>query len=414
MINIKDLVERPNWYIKKFSDKNYNLVKEVKEVIGIYLEYQKGLTVEQDLRTKLNKISEKIKSDSSDSLREEATLISKAAKEQTSENENFKNEIEEIASHFPNPTADEINVGVGKTDNIVISTHLDELKEQTNAIPHWDFLEKNNLILSKEAGYISGSRHVIYSGKMVDLVRAVEQFMLDSHKAEGIELIEPPVIVNKKALFNTGQLPKFEEDLYKLDNNQYLIPTAEVPLTNLVTDRILNSEELPIRFAALTNCFRQEAGSAGKDTRGLIRLHQFRKVELVTIGHPFNEEVDFNNMLKQTCSLLESLKLPYRIISLSTGDTSFAAKKTYDVEVWMPGTGNYREVSSVSSAGDFQARRMNTRIKIDDKKQNVYTYNGSALAIERTIAAIIENYIDANGKVIVPTVLKKYISFEEI
>jgi len=268
-------------------------------------------------------------------------------------------------------------------------------------------------ILTEETAYISGARHVSYKGKTAQIVRAIEQLMIDTHLGEGVSLVEPPVMVNKEAMFNTGQLPKFEEDLFKLDNGQYLIPTAEVPVTNMVAGKIISPEELPIRMTAATSCFRSEAGSAGRDTRGIIRLHQFRKVELVTIGKPGEDEKDFNTILGLATSILDKLNLPYRLVELCTGDTSFGSERTVDIEVYMPGVKAYREISSVSRFGTFQSRRMKTRTKNEDgKKEFVNTFNGSGLAIERTLAAIVENYVNENKEVVVPDALKKYVDFD--
>lgn len=415
MINVKELVLNKDFFIKKFNDKGYDLEKEVDKVITLYKDYQKKLTIEQEIRTKLNTISKQIKSvKENENLKKEAIEISKKAKQITSEVNDHKKEIDLITSFFPNPSSDEVPVGKDENDNVVISTHWDEFKNKENSIPHWEFLDKKGYSMSDESGSISGTRQVIYKGKLALLVKAVERYMIEKHVSNDIELIEPPVIVNKEALFNTGQLPKFEEDLYKLENGQYLIPTAEVPLTNLVANKIISLNQLPIKFVAITNCFRQEAGAAGKDTRGLIRLHQFRKVELVTIGDPLKEDEDFNQMLEQSKSILDDLRIPYRIVLLSTGDSSFTSRKTYDIEVWMPGVKQYREISSISSIGDFQSRRMKTRIDLEEGKKFAYTYNGSALAIERTIAAIIENYVNKDGDLEIPKILEKYIFFKKI
>ncbi len=415
MIDLKKLIANKKEYLESFKNKNYNISKEVDNVILLYKEYSTLLNKEQKIREKLNNTTKEIKKDPKNiSLKKEAKEISLDAKKVSEKVVSLNVKIKDISSYFPNISSKETPIGKSEKDNVVLYSKLDELKENKNARPHWDILEKKNLVLLKESSLISGPRQVIYNGKAALVIKALEKFMLEENAIKGFTIIEPPVIVNKQALYNTSQLPKFEEDLFKLNNDQYLIPTAEVPLTNLVANKIIEQDSLPLKYTAGTNCFRKEAGSAGKDTRGLIRLHQFRKVELVMIGNPANEEEDFKFMLQTAENILIKLNLPYRVIELCTGDLSFGSRRTKDLEVWMPGVNMYREISSVSSMGDFQSRRMKSRfINSDKSKELVNTYNGSALAIGRTFAAIVENNIQENGNIYVPKELHKYLKFKE-
>ncbi len=415
MINIKELKLNKDKYLVGFKNKGLELTESVEEVIKLHDEYSVLLNEEQEVRMNLNQTSDLIKNDPQNtSVKEKAKELSNKAKEIKEKLTELDNKIQEKASYFPNITNEDVPVGENEDNNVIISEHLNELKENKHTKPHWEIIEDNNYVLNNESSLISGARQVIYNNKAALVIKALERLMLDNAMEQGFKIIEPPVIVNKEALYNTAQLPKFEEDLYKLTNDQYLISTAEIPLTNLVANKLLNENELPMNFVAATNCFRKESGSAGKDTRGIIRLHQFRKVELVTIGKPENEKEDFNKILNTAINVLEKLKLPYRLLQLCTGDTSFGSKNTIDIEVWMPGVDTYREISSVSMMGDFQARRMKARYKKESgEKQLVNTYNGSGLAIGRTFAAIVENYIQENGKVKVPEALKQYLPFDE-
>lgn len=415
MINIRDLKEHKNKYVQGFINKGLDLTEEVDKAISLHDKYLELLNEEQDVRMNLNKTTELIKGNPTDNeIKEKAKELSSKAKSLKEETSLIEEELNTLTSHFPNIASDDVPIGKDEEDNVIISTHLDDKKNNEFAKPHWELIEEKKLILNDEASFISGTRQVIYNDKLALVVKALERFMIDNANESNYKLIEPSVIVNEQALFNTGQLPKFGEDLYKVGDNQYLIPTAEVPLTNLVANKLMNEDELPKQFVGSTSCFRKESGSAGRDTRGIIRLHQFRKVELVTIGKPSEEEKDFNLMLSTATRVLDKLELPYRLVQLCTGDASFTSKKTIDIEVWMPGVDTYREISSVSSVGDFQARRMKARYKNEEgKKELVYTYNGSGLAIGRTIAAIIENYIQENGMIKVPNELQKYLPFNE-
>jgi seryl-tRNA synthetase len=267
------------------------------------------------------------------------------------------------------------------------------------------------------AGKLSGSRFVVLRGALARLERALGQFMLDLHTTEfGYTEISPPLLVRDEALFGVGQLPKFAEDLFRTTNDYWLIPTAEVPLTNLVADQIIEENSLPLRYTAWTPCFRSEAGAAGKDTRGMIRQHQFEKVELVSVTRPEDSAAEHQRMTACAEEVLRRLGLAYRVVLLSTGDMGFAAQKTYDIEVWLPGQGAYREISSCSNCGPFQAQRMKARYRPAEGRNTlpVHTLNGSGLAIGRTLIAVLENFQRHNGTVAIPAALQPYMGGQEV
>ncbi len=307
----------------------------------------------------------------------------------------------------PNIAADDVPDGVDEKSNVEVRNWGVILPK--NSVPHYDLDLQFGM---DTAAKISGSRFSMLMGPVARLHRALGQFMLDSHRERGFLEVIPPVIVNKEALFGTGQLPKFKDDLFGIANSedafateQYLIPTAEVSLTNIHADEILLGMH---RYVALTDCFRSEAGSAGRDTRGLIRQHQFQKVELVSICKPEQSVSEHDYMLNAAEQILARLDLPYRTMLLCKGDMGFSAQKTYDIEVWLPGQQAYREISSVSNCGDFQARRMNTRYKVDGHTVFAHTLNGSGLAVGRTLVAVLENYQDG-GEIRIPEVLRPYL-----
>jgi seryl-tRNA synthetase len=299
--------------------------------------------------------------------------------------------------------------------------HANKLVRKHGASPHFEFPPKPHDELGEalrmmdfgRAGKISGARFVVLTGQLARLERALAQFMLDLHTTEfGYTEVAPPVLVRDEALFGTGQLPKFAEDSFRTTNGYWLIPTAEVPLTNLVADEILDEGLLPLRFTAWTPCFRSEAGAAGRDTRGMIRQHQFNKVELVSVAHPDRSDEEHERMTACAEEVLKRLGLAYRVMLLCSGDMGFAARKTYDIEVWLPGQDAYREISSCSNCGEFQARRMKARFRPAGGKGTrfVHTLNGSALAVGRTLIAVVENYQRADGTIAVPDALKPYMA----
>ena len=325
-------------------------------------------------------------------------------------------DLELLLASLPNIPADDVPVGTEEEANQIIRTWGQ--KPQFNFTPkeHFELGEKLKLMDFENATKISGSRFVFLYGALARLERALANFYLDNNVKEfGYTEVAPPFLVRDNAVFGTGQLPKFGEDLFKTTNGYWLIPTAEVSLTNIVQNEILTEEELPLRFTAYTPCFRSEAGSAGRDTRGMIRHHQFSKVELVSIVHPDKSEEEHQRMLQCAENILQKLELPYQVVLLST-EAGFTNKKTYDLEVWLPGQNAYREIASHSNCGDFQARRMKARFRPKDSKntQFLHTLNGSSLPISRAIAAIIENYQQEDGSIKIPKALQPYMDGLEV
>ena len=322
-----------------------------------------------------------------------------------------EDELFSILSRLPNIPHSTIPTGLNEKDNVLYREWGNKPDFLFQPKKHFEIGENLNLMNFDIASKLSGSRFVVLKSQLSRLERAIANFMLDKHTTDnGYSEINVPILVKDDALFGTGQLPKFSEDLFTAGDNHWLIPTAEVPLTNLVRDQILNINTLPMRVTSYTPCFRSEAGAAGKDTRGMLRQHQFTKVELVSIVEPEHSEDELERMLKSAESILQELNIHYRIMTLCTGDMGFSAQKTYDIEVWLPGENNYREISSCSNCGDFQARRMNSRYKKENKNLFVHTLNGSGLAVGRTMIAILENYQNSEGNVIIPDVLRKYFN----
>jgi seryl-tRNA synthetase len=321
-------------------------------------------------------------------------------------------ELNEILATIPNLPAADVPDGKDETANVEIRTWGEPKSFPFKAKEHFEIGEGLGQMDFDRAAKMSGARFVVLFDGLARLERALASFMLDLHtRTHGYREVLPPYLVRDTALFGTGQLPKFGDDLFRTTTDHWLIPTAEVPLTNLVAEETQDEETLPLRFTGLTPCFRAEAGAAGKDTRGMIRQHQFEKVELVSIAHPDQSEAEHERMTACAEEVLKRLQLPYRVVTLCTGDMGFSARKTYDIEVWLPGQGRYREISSCSNCGDFQARRMNARFKTKGEKGTrfVHTLNGSALAVGRTLIAVLENYQEANGSVRVPDALTSYM-----
>ncbi len=379
-------------------------------------EKRKLQTELQELQSKRNGFAKAIGQakakgeDASAIMAESKAVNDRIAALETSVNE--EGELTKLLSTLPNIPADDVPVGKDEKDNIVLREHGKKPEFTFKPKEHFELGEKLGLMDFERAAKMSGSRFVILKGQLARLERALANFMLDIHTKEyGFTEILPPLLVKSNALYGTGQLPKFEVDLFKTTTDHYLIPTSEVALCNIVADEILNEADLPLRFTAYTPCFRSEAGSAGKDTRGMIRQHQFTKVELVSITHPDKSAEEHERITNCAEEILKRLGLHYRVLMLCTGDTGFGMKKTYDLEVWLPGQNAYREISSCSIAGDFQARRMKTRYKGKDSKntQFVHTLNGSGIAIGRTIVAILENYQQEDGSITIPEALRPYM-----
>ena len=317
---------------------------------------------------------------------------------------------------IPNMLAADVPDGADEADNVEIRRHGEPIKLSFEPKDHVALGEALGMMDFETAAKLSGSRFVLLSGPLARLERALAQFMLDLHTGtHGYTECNPPLLVRDNAVFGTGQLPKFEEDLFKTTNGYWLIPTSEVSLTNIAADSILEGDSLPRRYTAHTPCFRSEAGSAGKDTRGMIRQHQFSKVELVSICKPEQSEAEHERMTQCAEEVLKKLGLAYRVITLCSGDTGFCAQKTYDIEVWLPGQSAYREISSCSNTGAFQARRMKARYKTaEGKNEFVHTLNGSGVAVGRALIAVMENYQQVDGSIKVPDVLKPYMGGIEV
>jgi seryl-tRNA synthetase len=349
-------------------------------------------------------------------LKAEGNELKSQLSELEPQEKELKAEIDNLLLQLPNPPDDSTPIGKDERENVEIRRWGDEYLPQNNEIlPHWELGEKLGIFEFERAVKVAQSRFVSLVGAGAALERALINFMLDRQIAAGYTEVMPPILINSNSLTGTGQLPKFAEESFKCqDDDLWLIPTAEVPVTNLYCKEILDASLLPIYHCAYTPCFRREAGSYGKDTRGLIRLHQFNKVELVKIVHPDTSEAEHQSLVQNAEAILQELKLPYRVIELCTGDLGFGAAKCYDIEVWLPSSKTYREISSCSNCKDFQARRADIRFKEAGKKgtQYVHTLNGSGLAVGRTMAAILENYQQPDGTVKIPEALQPYLKRE--
>jgi len=355
-------------------------------------------------------------------LIDEMRLVSETVKKLDKELLIVEKDIHDFLVSLPNLPHDDVPMGKDDTENRLEKTHGTPKEFDFKARAHWELGENLNILDFTRAAKLAGARFALYLGQGARLERALINFMLDIHTSQhGYTETLPPFIVNKTAMTGTGQLPKFEEDLFKLEGlDYYLIPTSEVPMTNIYASEIIDESMLPCKFTAYTPCFRSEAGSYGRDTRGLIRLHQFNKVEMVKLTTPETSFDELESMLANAEKILQLLELPYQVVTLCTGDLGFSATKTYDIEVWMPaqddGSGKYREISSCSNCLDFQARRAGIRFRRQGSKkpEYVHTLNGSGLAVGRTFAAILENYQQADGSVIIPDALQSYMGGQKI
>jgi len=411
MHNIKDIRDNLDNFKKLISKRN---VKVETNNISELDKQNRTLIQNKEL---LEKEKKDISKKKDQNLFEKSKEISKKIEKISSDQSQVKFKLDEILSSIPNIPLDDVPEGKDENSNLEI--------EKSGEIKNFDFKPKSHIDLGDNlkmldfdlASKTSGSRFVFVTKKLAMLERALSNFMIDIHVNKNNYLeISPPLIANENTMYGTGQLPKFENDQFELvledkNDRKFLIPTAEVILTNMVKDQILDIKDLPLRFVASTPCFRKEAGSYGKDTKGMIRQHQFYKVELVSIVEPSHCIEELERMTNCATDILDQLKLPYRKVLLCTGDMGFSAEKTYDIEVWIPSEKKYREISSCSSCGSFQARRMKARYKNSKKETNfVGTLNGSGLAVGRTLIAVIENYQQADGSIIIPEVLKPYMN----
>jgi len=385
-------------------------------IIKIDEEKRNTQTVLQNILAEKNNLSKEI--GNLKSKKKDANELIKKVEELNGQVENLKElekikdeELSSILSRLPNLPSQTTPVGKDDNDNVKYKNWGKKPEFNFSPKKHYEIGENLNLMNFEIASKLSGSRFVVLKGMLAKLERAISQFMLDKHTNEnGYTEMVVPFLVKDNSMFGTGQLPKFADDLFTAGDNHWLIPTAEVPLTNLVREQIIDINFLPMRYTAFTPCFRSEAGAAGQDTKGMLRQHQFTKVELVSITTQDHSNDELERMLSCAESILKDLNIHYRIMTLCTGDMGFAANKTYDIEVWLPGEKKYREISSCSNCGDFQARRMNSRYKKENKNVYVHTLNGSGLAVGRTLIAILENYQTKDGNVEIPEVLQKYLN----
>ncbi len=422
MLDIKQIRENPQAVQERLNRRsNYDIQKilqldqQQRELEGKRSQLQArsnaiGKLVGQKIKAGLAQDSE------IQSLSEEGNTIKARLSELEPQEKELKTQIEALLLALPNLPSDSTPIGKSEEENIEVRRWGEEyIPQNPQILPHWEIGEKLGILNFERSTKIAQSRFVTIIGAGAALERALIQFMLDRQIAAGYVEVIPPILINTQSLTASGQLPKFAEESFKCAaDDLWLIPTAEVPITNLYRDEILAATELPIYHCAYTPCFRREAGSYGRDTRGLIRLHQFNKVELFKFVHPNTSEQEHQTLVQNVEAILQALQLPYRVVELCTGDLGFAATKTYDLEVWLPSSGKYREISSCSNCGDFQARRAQIRFKELGKKgtQFVHTLNGSGLAVGRTMAAILENYQQPDGTVRIPSVLQPYMKCE--
>ena len=416
MINLKLIETNFDEFNSKLKAKKVgedvlkNLLEAYKENKKIKLEIE-NLQSEQNAKSK--KMGEFMKSGDKENANALKTELDSKKAQIATLNESL-NESEEklnlVAAAVPNIIDDDVPLGADEDENVELKKVLEPPRFDFRPLEHWQLAEKNGWIDFAAGAKLSGSRFSVLRGQGAKLARALVNYMIDFNSSRGFELVNVPFLVSSNTLFGTGQLPKFADDLYKIDDEDlYLIPTSEVPVTNLYNDEIIAENELPIKMTCYSACFRKEAGSAGKDTRGMIRQHQFEKVELVCITKPEQSDKVFDEMVACASDLLSSLGLAHRHMLLCSGDLGFSAAKTIDLEVWLAGQDKYREISSVSNTRDFQARRAKIRFKDGKKNTLCHTLNGSSLAVGRTLIAIMENYQQKDGSIKIPAVLEKYI-----
>ncbi len=424
MLDIKQIRENPQAVQERLNRRGGNY--DLQPLFSIDAQQRELETTRSKLQARSNEIGklvgQKMKAGAKpddpeiQALKEEGNQLKSQLSELEPKEKELKSQIDALLLSIPNLPSDSTPAGKDENDNVEVRRWGDEhIPQNAGILPHWEIGEKLGILNFERSAKVAQSRFVTLIGAGAALERALISFMLDRQIQAGYIEVLPPILINSASLTGTGQLPKFAEESFKCaQDDLWLAPTAEVPVTNLYRDEILPAEQLPIYHCAYTPCFRREAGSYGKDTRGLIRLHQFNKVELVKFVHPSTSEEEHQTLVRDAEAILEALKLPYRTIELCAGDLGFSAQKTYDLEVWLPNAGKYREISSCSNFGDFQARRANIRFKEAGKKgtQFPHTLNGSGLAIGRTMSAILENYQQPDGTVRIPEALQPYLGRE--
>ncbi|WP_337885144.1 serine--tRNA ligase [Fischerella thermalis] len=424
MLDIKQIRENPQFVQERLNTRGGNY--DIQPIVNLNKQQRELEVKRSQLQARSNEIGklvgQKIKSGINpqdpeiQTLRDEGNSLKATLSELEPQEKEIIAKIQELVLALPNLPSDSTPIGKNEEENVEVRRWGDEyIPHNANILPHWEIGEKLGILNVERAVKVAQSRFVTLIGAGAALERALISFMLDRQTAAGYVEVLPPFLVNSASLTATGQLPKFAEESFKCaDDDLWLIPTAEVPVTNLYRGEIIPAEDLPIYHCAYTPCFRREAGSYGRDMRGLIRLHQFNKVELVKFVHPSTSFDELEKLVGDAEAILQALKLPYRVINLCTGDLGFHSAKTYDLEVWLPSSGKYREISSCSNFLDYQARRADIRFKEAGKKgtQLVHTLNGSGLAVGRTMAAILENYQQGDGTVKIPEVLQPYLGRE--
>lgn len=418
MLDLKFITENADLVKKAMSTRSGSY--DVDKVLALNARRKEIISKVEAMKAERNRVSDEIAR-----MRREKKNADEAIAAMKKDNEEIKKLDEELGvieadlklavMSIPNIPHESVPLGADDTFNKEIRKVGEPTKFDFEPLPHWDIGSKHGILDPACAAKITGARFTVYRGLGARLERAVANFMLNVHTENGYTEIFPPFMVNRDSMYGTGQLPKFEEDAFAVKNtNYFLVPTAEVPVTNMHRGEVLDSKALPIYYCAYTACFRAEAGSAGRDTRGLIRQHQFNKVELVKFCKPENSYAELESLTSEAELILKKLGLPYRVVCLSSGDMGFSSAKTYDIEVWMPSYNRYVEISSCSNFEDYQARRMNIKYKENGKTALVHTLNGSGLAVGRTTAAILENFQNADGSVTIPAALVPYMGVEKI
>lgn len=421
MLDIKMIRENPDKVNELLKRRNPEL--SIDAILSVDEERRQIQTKADELRAKRKNESQKIgmmkkSGENTDTIQEEVRVLGDEIKALEEKQVELDEKQRDLLLRTPNIPDETTPIGASDADNVEVSKWGEPTKFNFEFKAHWDLCEEKNIVDFERGVKLSQSRFTLYRGKGARLERAVINFFLNEHtEKQGYEEILPPFMANAATMTGTGQLPKFKDDMYKcVDEDLYLIPTAEVPVTNIYANEILSEDDLPKYMTAYTPCFRREAGSAGKDTRGLIRVHQFNKVELVKLCTPETSPEEHEKLTEDAEDMLKKLNLPFRRVALSTGDIGFSANKCWDLEVWMPSYNSYKEISSCSNFGDYQARRANIRYKdkATGKTRFVHTINGSGLAVGRTVAAIIENFQQEDGTIIIPEVLRQYTGFDKI
>ncbi len=421
MLDIKVIRSDPDRVKAAMKSRNKDMDAVIDEILAIDAKRREvsaradNLKAEQNKASKLIPVYKKEGKDVSE-IMEQMKKIAEEVKACDAETAQYEQKQKELVLGIPNIPNETVPIGKDDTENVEIRRFGEPRAFEFEPKAHWDIGAGLGILDPERAAKVTGARFHFYKGLGAQLERAIINFFLNTHTAHGYTEIFPPFMANRASMTGTGQLPKFEEDMFRLEGTEYyMIPTAEVPVTNYHRDEILSADELPIKYCAYSACFRAEAGSAGRDTRGLIRQHQFNKVELVKFSDPDKSYEELEALTNDAERVLQLLGLPYRVVALSSGDIGFSSAKTYDIEVWMPSYGRYVEISSCSNFEDFQARRANIRMRGEDKKvKYVHTLNGSGIAVGRTTAAILENYQNGDGSVTIPEVLRGYMGGIEV